>query len=87
MKNFFRRFGRQNNERPTAKLSQAQACAIANAAVSDSPYKAMMTMARVDNRDGKRVWIVGSATIGSGMTVIVDDATGKILHREPWGVR
>jgi hypothetical protein len=87
MKNFFRRFWRQNNERPPAMLSEAKACAIASTALADSPYGTMMTMARLDNREGKQVWIVGSATIGSGMTVIVDDGTGEVLSREPWGVR
>jgi hypothetical protein len=87
MTNFFRRFWKQGKNGQKAALSDAQACAIANAAVADTPYKDLMGMVKLENRDGHWTWIIGSTTIGSGMTVIIDDATGEITQREPWGVR
>jgi hypothetical protein len=32
-------------------------------------------------------WLIGTATVGSGVTIRISDATGEILERRPWGVR
>lgn len=75
--------------RPQTRLTPEQAQAIANAAMTGdwSCYAGKMGAVSMERRDGRVLWQVGSATIGSGATVTVDDATGAVLDRRGWGVR
>jgi hypothetical protein len=52
--------------------------------------------ARIDHRywwatvrrlDSRLTWIVSTATIGSGWSVNIDDATGEVGPVKRWGVR
>jgi hypothetical protein len=87
MAKFFQRFWGRPKPKPVTVLSESQACAIANAAVDETPYAPSMGMVKLENREGRWVWIIGSATVGSGINIIIDDATGKVTGRETWGVR
>lgn len=75
--------------RPETRLTPEQARAIANAAMTGdwSWYAGKMGMVSTEQRDGRVLWQIGSATIGSGATVTIDDATGAVLDRRGWGVR
>ena len=72
---------------PKSALTAQQASAIAETAVIGTHHAGNMWMSRLDTFNGQRVWIVGSASKGSGITVIIDDATGNIVSCKPWGVR
>jgi hypothetical protein len=41
---------------------------------------------RIETAEGGEIY-VGTATMGSGITVRIDDATGKVLDVTNWGVR
>lgn len=71
------------------RLTPEQARALANAAMTGdwSWYAGKMGMVSTERRDGRVLWQIGSATIGSGATVIIEDATGVVLDRRGWGVR
>lgn len=75
--------------RPETRLTPEQARAIANAAMTGewSWYAGKMGIASVEERDGRVLWRIGSATRGSGVIVTVEDATGVVLDRQGWGVR
>lgn len=75
--------------RPETRLTPEAARAIADAAMTGdwSRYAGKMGMVSIERRDGRVVWLIGSATIGSGVTVTIDDATGAVLDRRRWGVR
>jgi Bacterial CdiA-CT RNAse A domain len=95
MMSLIRRLFPHRTPRPSTRLTQAEAEAIAAGVVPDW-YKKLMTMASVAERDGRFVWQIRSATIGSGLIVVVDDATGDVIEqrgwvfvreaRRPWGV-
>ena len=74
---------------PETRLTADAARAVANAAMTGdwAHYAGRMTVAAAELRDGRAVWQVGSATIGSGVFVIIDDATGEVLERRSWGLR
>ena len=83
-----RRLFARGKRRPATRLTEEEVRAIADAAVADLAFlKDLMTMIRVDEREGRVLWHVGSATRGSGWTVTVDDATGQVIDRQKWGVR
>ena len=87
MFSFFERLWRRTHPQHSTLVSETQALSIANEAVVETPYHSMMGMATVEDHDGRRVWIVGSRTIGSGIIVVIDATTGEVVGRESWGVR
>jgi hypothetical protein len=78
-----------HNQRPAiaTRLSSDQAVAIARAATPDDPLCEDLAMTMVEERDGKPVWIVSSATIGLTLLVVIDDENGRTLEVKRLGVR
>jgi hypothetical protein len=72
---------------PATRLSEAEARAIARAAVPDGFFKDRMTITKVESRDGRLLWHIESATRGSGLRVTIEDATGQVIEQKKWGVR
>lgn len=60
-------------------LSAQKACAIAENAVLGTDCAGIMGVSRLMHQDGKLIWVIGSANIGSGMTVVIDDKTGVVI--------
>jgi hypothetical protein len=81
-----RLFGRKA-QRPVTRLSEQEVRAIAKAAVAEGFFKDLMTITSVEQRDGRVLWHVGSATRGSGLWVTVNDATGEVVEQKKWGIR
>jgi hypothetical protein len=80
-----RLFGRPLAVRPKdCRLSEAEALDIARDAIGGSMPIAVTTV--ITTPEGIE-WHIGTATIGSGMRVRIDDATGAVLDRTKWGVR
>ncbi len=52
---------------------------------SGQPYGLIPSMAKVE--DGRLVWTVTTATIGSGWRVRIDDASGEAGRVTRWGLR
>lgn len=87
MLSFLRRlFGRGQPILKSA-LSVQQACGIAEKVVSGTHCAGMMNLSKLENRDGKLIWLISSVTVGSGAIVTIDDATGAVMQSERWGVR
>ncbi len=79
MLKFLRRLFKPVAPKPKPCLSAQQACVIAENAVLGTDCAGIMGVARLMCQDGKLIWAVGSANIGSGMTIIIDDATGVVM--------
>jgi hypothetical protein len=75
--------GHAKPARPACRLSEGQALEIARAAVGAQPC----FVQDVRQTDAGVEWLIGTTTIGSGVTIRVSDATGEVLERRPWGVR
>jgi hypothetical protein len=69
--------------RPACRLSEDQALEIARAAIGAKPC----FVQEVRQTEAGIEWLIGTATIGIGVTIRVSDATGEVLERRPWGVR
>lgn len=73
-------------QRVTSRLSREQACAIAGEVV-DAGVRHWIAHAEAERRGEGLVWVVSSLTKGSGVRVIVDDATGRVIDVGRWGNR
>ncbi len=74
--------------RPATRLSEAEALGIGRKALaSDMPLFVKHVKRRTDGPADRVEWVIGTATIGSGHTVRIDDATGTVLEVAPWGLR
>lgn len=69
--------------RPPCRLNEADAIAIATAAIGRAGLQVFDVK---EASDGPR-WIIGTPTFGSGETVVVDDRTGIVIEVSHWGVR
>lgn len=74
------------NGRPT-RLSRDQALAIARRAAASDPLASRLGAAILEERSGRRLWSVRSATVGLVLVVTIDDATGAVVEMERFGVR
>ena len=52
-----------------------------------APTKWTLIVLRVTRSAQGFVWEIGTATVGSGYFVRVDDATGEVIDSGTWGVR
>jgi hypothetical protein len=79
-----RLFGRNSQKPPVCRLTNAQALEIASSSVSsDTPLHVF----RIEQTSDGIEWQIGTMTIGSGLSIRVDDRTGTIIECRPWGVR
>jgi hypothetical protein len=75
-------------DRPATRLREAAALEIArNALQRDVPLFVSRVRRRSDGPADRIEWLIGTATVGSGQTVRIDDASGEVLEVAPWGVR
>lgn len=73
--------------RPVTRLSREEVIDIARAAIRDRPRSQDLGLAEARREDGRLVWHVSTATVGSGYCVMIDDATGTVISEGGWGVR
>jgi hypothetical protein len=71
-------------KRPACLLTETEALAIARTAV-DTTMPLHVT--RVAQTGAGIEWQIGTATVGSGWTVRIDDASGAVIECRRWGVR
>lgn len=70
--------------RPPCRLSEAEVLDIAAQAIGARQPMRVLDAVQI----GDRVeWHIGTATVGSGTMVRIDDATGQIVERRRWGIR
>jgi hypothetical protein len=69
---------------PVCRLSEAEALQIATSKIGDGKTLVVRNVMRVD---GRTEWQVGTATVGRGTIVRIDDATGDVIETEVWGKR
>jgi hypothetical protein len=74
--------------RPATRLSEAEALEIARKALRRDVSLFVKDVKRSTGGPADGIeWVIGTATIGSGQTVRVDDRTGAVLEVARWGVR
>lgn len=72
---------------PPSRLTREQAVAIARGAVPPGQDPERLVMPHCWQRDGRLIWTVSEAAIGSVLNVDVDDATGEVLAVRRVGLR
>jgi hypothetical protein len=79
---------RSASSRPATRLNEAEALEIARKALQrDTPLFVNEVKRRTDGPTDGIEWVIGTATVGSGQTVRIDDASGDVLEVARWGVR
>jgi hypothetical protein len=80
-----RLFGRASAPtRPPSRLTEAQAVAIAREVVGSTNPLYVQDVVQTDTGIE---WLIGTATVGRGVTIRISDASGKVLESRSWGVR
>lgn len=69
---------------PITRLSAEEALSIAREACVGDPQQQYLGWTKVTKKDAWLVWEVGSVTKGGGLSVEVDDATGRVLGITHW---
>jgi hypothetical protein len=63
---------------PETSMTKEEVAALAAEAFAKARIDDVLHWPTVHSVDGQLTWIVGTATIGSGSTVGIDDATGEV---------
>lgn len=77
-------FGNGATRRPACRLTESEACDIARQAIGRATPLVVQDV--VETAAGVE-WRIATATVGSGTTVRIADATGEVLAKNSWGVR
>jgi hypothetical protein len=78
-------FGRRvSPQRPPCQMTEPEVLEIARAALAGSGPLIVHDVVRTD---GRVEWRVGTATIGTGKLICIDDADGRVTGHTHWGVR
>lgn len=72
---------------PSTRLREEDVIAIAQGAAETDAERQDLTMVTLVRREGRAVWVVGTAGIGRTFAVEIDDATGRVLERKWHGGR
>lgn len=72
---------------PSANLSEGKVLRIASVAASSAGASRELTLASRSTRDGRIVWSVSEAAIGSVLVVDIDDETATVLAVRRVGLR
>jgi hypothetical protein len=72
---------------PQTRMTKEEVMGLAAEAFAKTRIDEVLLWPTVRSIDGRLTWIVGTATVGSGCTVSIDDATGEVGPVEYWGVR
>lgn len=81
-----RLFGRGGkDERPETRLSEEEATRLARQAAAASPFAAALVLRGAWASEGRLAWHFWTATMGSGLTVVVDDLSGDVQVEERFG--
>jgi uncharacterized membrane protein YkoI len=82
MRNLIDRLFKRRQPTLKSALTPEQACTIAEQAVAGSEWAGLMTLATLMVQDERLVWAIGTATRGAGMSVMIDDSTGRVIRCE-----
>jgi len=77
-------FGPASSE---TRMTRDEAMALAAKAAEAAAIDRVLGWATVRRIDGRLIWVVSTATKGSGWSVSIDDATGEVGPVTRWGVR
>ena len=77
-------FGKSAPMRPSCRLTETEALQIARNELGDATPLYVTGIARTERGIE---WQIGTATVGSGTTISIDDATGVVIEQGRWGVR
>jgi hypothetical protein len=75
---------RTDLRRPACRLTELEVLDIATRAIGGNTTFYVRDVVQVGD---KVEWHIGTATVGSGIVVRINDATGEIIERHRWGVR
>lgn len=72
---------------PPTRMTRDAALAAARAAATAAGLDVDLGMTSIRREGDRTIWTVGTATVGSGVSIEIDDATGTAGPVTPWGVR
>jgi hypothetical protein len=84
---FFKRLRRSKQSTAQTKLSHDAVLAIARRAAANESLAEDLALMRLEQRAGRTIWIVSSATVGSRLHVTIDDSSGEVLEKQLLGGR
>ena len=76
--------GKSAPARPPCRLTETEALQIARKELGG---EMPLYVTKIAQTERGIEWQIGTATIGSGATISIDDATGAVIERGKWGIR
>jgi hypothetical protein len=73
--------------RPETRMTEEEVMALAVEAAAKARIDHAFLGPTVRRTDGRLTWTLSTATLGSGWSIHIDDATGEVGPAKPWGVR
>ena len=87
MFDFYKRLRKSRPAPAPTRLSRDAVLAIARSATANDPLAEELALVTLEQRAGRAIWIVASATVGTSLHVSIDDASGEVLEKQYLGVR
>lgn len=86
---FLTRWFWRSPPQPNTRLTEEEVRAIAHDAAAAAAYESpeAMICTTLQKEQDRTIWRVSSATIGSGLLVSIDDATGEVIDVRRRGIR
>ncbi|MGI4746360.1 MAG: hypothetical protein ACRYGI_06925 [Janthinobacterium lividum] len=84
---FLRRILGFSPSRPPTRLTEPEALQIATGALTSSFVGQNLIVMKVYKKEDNVLWTLTTATVGSGLSITVNDATSEVMTVAPWGVR
>jgi hypothetical protein len=85
--NWLLRHGASDEKPPATRLSASSAIELAKQAAGGDLQGPILSLASVEERSGRLVWIVAAPVMGRTLEVEVDDQTGAVLAMNHRGIR
>lgn len=80
-------FRKDKDDKIQTRLTDSEAITIACTTEIAADHKDKMTLVKVIIEEGRPIWVVNSATMGSMIEVVIDDATGNVIKAGRIGIR
>jgi hypothetical protein len=77
----------QAKAKRTARLSESEALAVAQAAAEQSPDADSLYFADIVDEQGEKIWVFTTASRGSPLVVKIRDRDGTVIRKERIGGR
>lgn len=73
--------------RPQTRMTKEEVKVLVDTAARRAHVDTPLSRINVRSIDGRITWVASTATMGSGWSVKIDDATGEVGPMRRWGLR